>query len=87
MDRLVITFYLIMIPNLLVWLNLLIMPFLPLNLYFLYRGQCSRYINDIEYNSIPILTQNNGKNNRRMNTSASGSDKTFLNNIKIRYIF
>ena len=80
-----------MIPNLLVWLNLLIMPFLPLNLYFLYRGQCSRYINDIEYNSIPILTQNNGKNNRRMNTSASGSDsgsdKTFLNNIKIRYIF
>ena len=52
-----------------------------------YRGQCIRYINDIEYNSTPLLTQNTGKNKRRMNPSGSGSEETFLNNIKIRYIF
>ena len=38
-----------MIPNLLVWPNLLIMPFLPVKSYSLYIGQYSVNINDIKY--------------------------------------
>ena len=45
-------------PDLLAWPNLLIMSFLPLKPYFLYRGQYSRYIKNIEYKTYITISLN-----------------------------
>ena len=79
------------IPDLLAWPNLLIMSFLPLKPYFLYRGQYSRYIKNIEYktyitislnSSLKILKKTAGEWTKE--NSGSGSDTNSLNIIKIR---